>query len=92
MIKIVGVRFKKAGKIYYFDPAGLDIEINQDVIVETARGLEFGHVVVGGKEISEEELVSPLKPIIRIATEEDKKYTMKTKKRQKKHLYYVRKK
>ena len=73
MIKIVGVRFKKAGKIYYFDPAGLDIEINQDVIVETARGLEFGHVVVGGKEISEEELVSPLKPIIRIATEEDKK-------------------
>ncbi|MFU2418647.1 PSP1 domain-containing protein [Peptacetobacter sp.] len=73
MIKIVGVRFKKAGKIYYFDPAGLDIEVNQDVIVETARGLEFGHVVVGGKEISEEELVSPLKPIIRIATEEDKK-------------------
>ena len=73
MIKIVGVRFKKAGKIYYFDPAGLDIEINQDVIVETARGLEFGHIVVGGKEISEEELVSPLKPIIRIATEEDKK-------------------
>ncbi|WP_300279742.1 PSP1 domain-containing protein [Peptacetobacter sp.] len=73
MIKIVGVRFKKAGKMYYFDPAGLNIESNQDVIVETARGLEFGHVVVGGKEISEEELVSPLKPIIRIATDEDKK-------------------
>lgn len=73
MVKIVGVRFKKAGKMYYFDPVELEIEPNQDVIVETARGLEFGHVVIAGKEIPEEELVSPLKPIIRIATEEDKK-------------------
>ena len=72
MIKIVGVRFKNAGKIYYFDPVDLEIEKNIDVVVETARGLEYGKIVVGPKEIEEEKLISPLKPIIRIATEEDK--------------------
>ena len=76
MIKIVGVRFKKAGKIYYFDPVDLDIKLGQDVIVETARGLEYGQVVIGGKEIEEDKLVSPLKPIIRVANETDiKTYT-----------------
>ena len=73
MINIVGVRFKNAGKIYYFDPVDFEIENNMDVVVETARGLEYGTVVVGKKEIDEESLVSPLKPIIRIATEEDTK-------------------
>ena len=73
MIKIVGVRFKNAGKIYYFDPVELEVEKSIDVVVETARGLEYGTVVVGPKEIDESELVSPLKPIIRIATEEDTK-------------------
>ena len=72
MIKIVGVRFKNAGKIYYFDPVDFEIEKNIDVVVETARGLEDGKIVVGPKEIEEEKLISPLKPIIRIATEEDK--------------------
>lgn len=72
MIKIVGVRFKNAGKIYYFDPVDFEIEKNIDVVVETARGLEYGKIVVGPKEIEEEKLISPLKPIIRIATEEDK--------------------
>ena len=72
MIKIVGVRFKNAGKIYYFDPVDFEIEKNIDVVVETARGLESGKIVVGPKEIEEEKLISPLKPIIRIATEEDK--------------------
>lgn len=71
MIKIVGVRFKNAGKIYYFDPVEFEIEKNMDVVVETARGLEYGTIVVGPKEIEEKELVSPLKPIIRIATPED---------------------
>ena len=71
MINIVGVRFKNAGKIYYFDPLDFEIEENMDVVVETARGLEYGTIVVGKKEIDEESLVSPLKPIIRIATEED---------------------
>ena len=73
MINIVGVRFKNAGKIYYFDPIDFEIEENMDVVVETARGLEYGTIVVGKKEIDEESLVSPLKPIIRIATEEDTK-------------------
>ena len=72
MIKIVGVRFKNAGKIYYFDPVDFEIEKNIDVVVETARGLEYGKILVGPKEIEEEKLISPLKPIIRIATEEDK--------------------
>ncbi|KPU27507.1 stage 0 sporulation protein [Caloranaerobacter sp. TR13] len=71
MVTVVGVRFKKAGKIYYFDPVGLEINKNDYVIVETVRGIEFGQVVVGPKEVSEEEIVSPLKPVIRIATEED---------------------
>ncbi len=71
MIKVVGVRFKKAGKIYYFDP--VDIEINQDekVIVETARGMEYGIAVVPLKEVEETDIIAPLKPIIRIATQED---------------------
>ena len=71
MINIVGVRFKNAGKIYYFDPVDFEVEQDMDVVVETARGLEYGTIVVGKKEIDEESLVSPLKPIIRIATEED---------------------
>ncbi|WP_416198891.1 MAG: Cell fate regulator YaaT, PSP1 superfamily (Controls sporulation, competence, biofilm development) [Sporanaerobacter sp.] len=71
MIKVVGVRFKKAGKIYYFDPDELEINKGDCVIVETARGIEFGHVVVGPKEVTEEEIVSPLKKVLRIATQED---------------------
>lgn len=71
MIKVIGVRFKKAGKIYYFSPADFDIKRGQYVIVETARGIEFGECVIGIKEISEEEIVSPLKCVIRIADEKD---------------------
>lgn len=73
MITVVGVRFKCAGKIYYFDPDDLDIQVDQHVIVETARGIEFGHVVVGVKEVTEDEIVPPLKKVLRIATEEDYK-------------------
>ena len=72
MIRVVGVRFKKAGKIYYFDPLEFQIEKNEEVIVETARGMEFGTAVVPIKEVEENEIISPLKPIVRIATEEDK--------------------
>lgn len=72
MLTIAGVRFKKAGKIYYFDPEGLNIQKDQDVIVETSRGIEFGKAVLGLREISKNEIISPLKPIIRIATDEDK--------------------
>lgn len=71
MVTVVGVRFKKAGKIYYFDPDTIDVKFNDFVIVETARGIEFGHVVIGPKEITEEEIVAPLKKVIRIAQDED---------------------
>ncbi len=62
---------KKAGKIYYFDPGDLEIEKGQHVIVETARGIEYGQCVIGKREISEAEIVSPLKPVLRVSTPED---------------------
>ena len=65
MIKVIGVRFKKAGKIYYFDPAGLDIEKGNFVVVETARGIEFGECVIGLKEINENDVIAPLKSVLR---------------------------
>ena len=71
MVKVVGVRFKSAGKIYYFDPDNIDVQFNDFVVVETARGIEFGHVVIGPKEINEDEIVFPLKSVLRIALDED---------------------
>ncbi len=71
MTKVIGVRFRKTGKIYYFDPVGLDIEAGQHVIVETARGIEYGHVVLGIREVEDKKVVQPLKPVIRVATPED---------------------
>lgn len=71
MITVVGVRFKKAGKIYYFDPDDLNINKHDNVVVETARGIEFGYVAVGRKQVTEEEIVPPLKKVLRIAEEED---------------------
>lgn len=71
MIKVIGVRFKKAGKIYYFDPNGLNINKGNFVVVETARGIEFGECVIGIKEIPETDIVAPLKSVIRVATEKD---------------------
>jgi cell fate regulator YaaT (PSP1 superfamily) len=71
MIKVIGVRFRKAGKIYYFDPIDLEVKKGEHVIVETARGVEYGDVVLGIKEINEEEIVQPLKSVIRIASEQD---------------------
>lgn len=71
MTQVVGIRFKKAGKIYYFSPGELEIKENDCAIVETARGVEFGDVVIGPKEVAEEELVTPLKNVIRVATPED---------------------
>ena len=71
MVKIVGVRFKPAGKIYYFDPGDLKLDIGNDVIVETARGLEYGMIVIRPRMVKEEDLISPLKPIIRVANNDD---------------------
>ena len=71
MLKIIGVRFKSIGKIYYFDPAGHDVKQNDKVIVETARGVECGEVALTDKEIDETKFTTPLKPIIRIANQQD---------------------
>lgn len=71
MIVIIGVRFRKSGKIYYFDPAGLAIEKGNHVIVETARGIEYGTVVLGPKEMPDDKIVAPLKPVMRVATPQD---------------------
>ncbi len=68
---VVGVRFKKAGKIYYFDPENTEFLYGQNVIVETARGMEFGTVVIPNREVSEEDIIPPLKPVTRMATDED---------------------
>ena len=71
MQTVVGVRFKKAGKIYYFDPGNLGIGEMDDVIVETARGVEYGQVVIGPREVDDDKIVSPLKTVQRKATAAD---------------------
>lgn len=71
MEKIIGVRFRTAGKVYFFAPGKLDIKRGDHVIVETARGIEYGYVVLGKKEVDNSKIIQPLKPVIRIATAED---------------------
>lgn len=71
MIKVIGVRFRNAGKIYYFSPGKLEIKSGDHVIVETARGVEYGHVVLGNREVDESKVVQPLKSVIRMVTKED---------------------
>lgn len=71
MIKVIGVRFRNAGKIYYFDPMSLEVRTGDHVIVETARGIEYGYVVLGCREVEDEKVVQPLKPVIRMATKTD---------------------
>ena len=83
MINIVGVRFKHVGKIYYFDPEGLTIAPGTPVIVETARGVEYGVVELGNREVQESTVVLPLKRVVRIATEADAKQEVQNKKREK---------
>lgn len=72
MVTVIGVSFKLAGKIYYFDPAGFELKQGDQVIVETVRGIEFGKVMIGPREVSEDKVTSPLKKVIRIATPEDR--------------------
>ncbi len=73
MIKVVGVRFRTAGKIYYFDPKNYKIAVGDHVIVETARGVEYGTVMIAPKELPPEKVIQPLKPVLRVATPEDEK-------------------
>ena len=83
MTKIVGIRFRTAGKIYYFDPADFDLDMAMHVIVETARGIEMGTVLIPPKEVDDDKVVSPLKPVIRVATDEDEKTVERNKEKEK---------
>ena len=83
MTKVIGVRFRTAGKIYFFSPGKLEIKTGDKVIVETARGVEFGSVVTGSKEVEDDKITQPLKSVIRLATEDDKKKEEKNKEKEK---------
>ena len=83
MTKVIGVRFRTAGKVYFFDPADRDIKCGDHVIVETARGIEYGYVVLGTREVEEGKVVQPLKPVIRMATEEDQAIEKRNKEKEK---------
>lgn len=83
MPTVVGIRFKKACKIYYFDPAETGVQKGDSAIVETVRGVEYGDVVIGPREVSEESIVSPLKPVMRKATEADYEKLLENKVREK---------
>lgn len=83
MPTVVGIRFKKACKIYYFDPVDTGVEAGDCAIVETARGLEYGNVVIGPRQVEESSIVSPLKPVMRKATEEDTNKLFENKVREK---------
>ena len=83
MIKVIGVRFRTAGKIYFFSPGGLELKAGDKVIVETARGVEFGSVVAGIKEVPDDQISQPLKPVIRIATQDDVRREAKNREKEK---------
>ena len=83
MVKVVGIRFRNAGKIYYFGPGKLQLKAGMHAIVETARGVEMGTVMTDPREVSEESVVQPLKPVIRIATEQDEKQAEKNRQKEK---------
>ncbi|MEG1742280.1 MAG: stage 0 sporulation family protein, partial [Acetivibrio sp.] len=83
MTKVIGVRFRRAGKVYYFAPGKFQIQKGDSVIVETARGVEFGSVVLEQREIPDEEVMQPLKPVIRLATAEDRKTEEKNREKEK---------
>lgn len=83
MTRIIGVRFRTAGKIYYFAPGKFHIKKGQQVIVETARGVEFGNVVIGPKEVEDDQITQPLKSVIRLATNEDRKIEERNREKEK---------
>lgn len=84
MIKVIGVRFRQAGKIYNFSPADFQVKVGDHVIVETARGIEYGSVVQGIRKVADDKVIMPLKSVIRIATEEDDKKAIENNEKEKK--------
>ena len=83
MTKVVGVRFRQVGKIYFFAPGKYSVETGQHVIVETARGVEYGQVVLGEREVEDTAVIQPLKAIIRVATPEDDERELKNREKEK---------
>ena len=92
MKNIIGVRFKKLGKIYFFNPKYLKVEKGDKVIVETAQGEEYGEVLIPNRKIEDEKILEPLKKVIRLANNKDNKHYEQCKKTEKKHLKCVKKK
>lgn len=88
MVKVIGVRFRTAGKIYYFDPGKLEVKRNDHVIVETARGIEYGTVVGDPREVEEDKVVQPLKAVLRVATQKDDEQEAENKKKEK-EAYHI---
>ena len=86
MVDVVGIRFKKACKIYYFDPKDVLLQTGDGVIVETVKGIEYGDVVIGRRQVADNEIVKPLKPIIRKATDKDKQRLLENKRKEKKSI------
>ena len=80
--EVIGIRFKDGGKTYYFDPNGCVGTLNDYAIVETSRGVEFGKVCQANKLVSKDEIVPPLRPVLRIATEKDIKTNEENKKKE----------
>jgi len=83
MTRVIGVRFRTAGKIYFFSPGKLHVRHGQDVIVETARGVEYGTVITGPRDVADEQITQPLKPVIRIAGEDDRRTEEKNREKEK---------
>ena len=92
MIKVIGVRFRNAGKIYYFDPVNLEVLTGDHVIVETARGIEYGYVVLGCREVEDDKVIQPLKPVIRMATRGDDEVEKKNHEKEKEAFKICREK
>ena len=82
MTRVVGIRFQKAGKIYYFDPCDLDLETGMHAIVETARGVEMGTVLLPPRDVEDDKVIQPLKPVLRVATDEDEKIVERNKEKE----------
>ena len=88
MVKVIGVRFRTAGKIYYFNPGKLEVKRNDHVIVETARGIEYGTVVGDPREVEDDKVVQPLKSVLRVATQKDDEQEAANKKKEK-EAYHI---
>ena len=92
MTKVVGIRFRNVGKIYYFNPKEYKMKIGDHVIVETARGVEYGRVVLGPKEVGEDEVIHPLKEVLRVATQEDEEREQQNRQKEKEAFKICQKK